>query len=68
MTPDARADATEGPKGQGPLSSKHRWGTGRRPGGPPPRKEGFGRIGERAALGRVGLAVGQRPISTYHPI
>jgi len=36
------AGRTEGPKGQGPLSAKHRWGTGRRPGGPPPRKEGFG--------------------------
>src|SRR5438552_17161388 len=40
-----RADAPLPTRPRAPA----RWGTGRRPGGPPPRKEGFGAAAERSA-------------------
>src|SRR5204863_5365971 len=38
-----------------------RWGTGRRPGGPPPRKEGFGRAGGLSAAQLLFLAISSTP-------
>src|SRR5207247_10067323 len=62
--------AAAGPRdsrGRGPWARSDRWGTGRRPGGPPPRKEGFGQAGghlsEVRALTIEQMAITQRPLA-----